>query len=208
MAITGRKPDDCFNQFLEHVRALVSKMLPTDCPMLCPRGPKAGAQQLRILRFANPSAHHAIPLETRAHGTVYLYLAQELTTEPHEDGFALRTKKYWYKLYEQSPAENDDAIVRWEYASADPIHNTPCRHHVQFGKMVKPYPLGSSVFDFTRFHMPTGWVTMEEICRFLVCEFGVEPPCGAEWPNVLAAGEDHFFGKATNRGAAGRNRGE
>lgn len=205
MAISGRTPDDCVDQFLTHVRGLAGKMLPTVCPLLCPRGPKsAAALPPRILRFANPTAHHAIPLETRAHGSIYFYMAQELTTEPHADGFALRTKKYWYKIYERSPAVDGDAIVRWEYASADKVHDTPCRHHVQFGKMVQPYPLGASHFDFTRFHMPTGWVTMEEIFRFLVCEFGVKPPCGAAWPSVLAEGEDHFFNRATDRGASGR----
>jgi hypothetical protein len=202
MAITGRTPNDCFDQFLQHVQQLVSQMLSPTYQLLCPRV----TTPRRTLTFANKPALNAIPLKTRAHGTIYLYMAQELTTEPHEAGFVLRTKKYWYKLYDQSPVIGDDAIVRWEYASAARIHDTHCRHHVQFGKMLKPLPIGGSTFDFTRFHMPTGWVTMEEICRFLVCEFEIAPPCGAAWPSVLAASEDHFYSKATDRGASGRDR--
>jgi hypothetical protein len=209
MPITGRTPQECVDEFLAHVSVLASKMLTSRYQMRCPRGPKHDRNPPRTLRFENPTARNAIPLKTREHGTIYLYMAQHLTTEPDPNGYVLRTKKYEYKIYERPPTiDDDDAIVRWEYASANKVHDTHCRHHVQFGKMVKPYPVGDSTFDFTRFHMPTGWVTMEEICRFLVCEFGIEPPCGADWPNVLAAGEDHFYNKATDRGAAGRNRGE
>ena len=213
MAITGRTSNECFDQFVQHARGLVSKMLPSRIPLLCPKPPKAAharALQKRVLRFENASTGHTVPLETRAHGTVYLYMAQELITEPHaEANHVLRTKKYWYKLYGLAPTRTDDAdaIIRWEYASADPVHNTPPRHHVQFGKMVTPVPLGTSTFDLTHLHMPTGWVTVEEICRFLVSYFGIEPLCGADWPHVLAEGEEHFYGKATDRGGRGHNRG-
>ena len=206
MAITGRTPDDCFAQFLGHVSKLVANMLTQRYPMQCLRPPKGRRDtNKRTLSFVSDD-DNAIPLVTREHGTLYLYLAQELWTEElARNSYKLRTIRYWYKLYAQSPSVDDDAIVRWEYAKVAPVHSTSCRHHVQFGKMVTPLPLGGSVFNFEHFHMPTGWVMLEEICRFLICEFGVEPPCGDEWPRVLSEGEDAFYGGFTNRGGSGRS---
>jgi hypothetical protein len=93
--------------------------------------------------------------------------------------------------------------VRWEYATAAPGSSGPCRHHMQFGKMVAVQRFGSGQFDFTRFHMPTGWVTLEEVFRFLVHEFGVQPPCGVRWPAVLRDSERAFYQNFTDKGASG-----
>lgn len=203
MPITGRTPEDCFDQFRTHVGALVAEMLPTECPMLCLRPAKKLPQDRRTLAFRCPDSMDAVPLETREHGTVYLYAAQELRTFAEAGQQRLRTVAYWYKLYTEDSLLNDDAVVRWEYASATPGTAGPCRHHVQFGKMVPPVAFGSGTFDFTRFHMPTGWVTMEEVFRFLVHELGVDPPCGTRWPDVLQASERAFFGGFTDKGASG-----
>lgn len=205
MAIARRTADDCFDAFLGHVRQLVGDVLTRRYPMLCPRPPKGRRQNVRTLSFANAVHDHAVPLDTRDHGTVYLYLAQELTAK-QEGGqdFVLRTQRYWYKLYGKSPSLDDDAIVRWEYVRpTSRVHATPCRHHVQFGKMVEPHPLGESKFNFTRFHIPSGWVTIEEVCRFLICEFGIAPPCGDDWPRILADAESRFYSSFTNRGGSG-----
>jgi hypothetical protein len=203
MAITGRTPDECFNRFLDHVGPLVRKMLPTDCPMLCLRPPRDRPQDKRTLRLANPPHYHAVPLDTRDHGTVFLYMAQELHAEPENGAFRLRTVKYWYKIFAESPTVNDDAVIRWEYAKAERRHTGPCRHHVQFGKMAPSISMGAGSFDLTRFHTPTGWVTMEEIFRFLVHELAVQPPCGDQWPDVLHDSENAFFTSFTDRGASG-----
>lgn len=177
MAITARTSDECFERFRKHVGGLVADMLPTSCPMICQRPAKRLPQDRRVLRFACGDSD-AVRLETRGHVPVYLYIAQELQTSLEGGQQRLRTVAYWYKLYTEASLAEDDAVVRWEYAAAAPGSGGPCRHHVQFGRMVVGVPFGSGVFDFTRFHMPTGWVTMEEVFRFLVHELGVEPPCG------------------------------
>lgn len=205
MAITARTAEECFDRFRGHVGALVSEMLPTDCPMLCIRPPRSGKQDRRTLCFSNPSCLDAVPLETRAHGKIFLYIAQELRTFPDNGQQRLRTVAYWYKVFSESPLVNDDAVIRWEYASATPRNIGPCRHHVQFGKMVPSVPFGSSAFDLTRLHMPTGWVTMEEVFRFLVHDLGVAPPCGARWPDVLEKSERAFYQGFTDKGATGHS---
>jgi hypothetical protein len=205
MAITARTPEACFDQFLDHVRPLVRKMLPTNCPMLCAKPRAKAPQDRRTLSLANPQHDDAVPLDTRDHGTVFLYMAQGLHAERKGSAFRLRTIAYWYKIFAGSPNVNDDAVIRWEYAKADRGYSGPCRHHVQFGKMAPSIDMGSGSFDLTRLHMLTGWVTMEEVFRFLVHDLGVQPPCGDEWPEVLHESERAFFSNFTDKGASGYN---
>ena len=200
MAIVGRTPDECFKTFLDHVGPLIANMVPTDCPVLCPR--RRGQPLQRTLSFANPEHDDAVPLKIDG-GTIYLYMAQELRAVREDGAYRLRTVAYWYKLFPRSPLENDDALVRWEYKAADPGCPGPCRHHVQFGKMAPRMALGATHFDLTRFHMPTGWVLMEEVLRFLVHELGMKPRCGDRWPEVLRDSEDKFYDSFTDRGGRG-----
>lgn len=206
MAITGRTPEECFERFRAHVGALVKEMVPTHCPMLCKRPPKHKPQDRRTLSFACPDSMDAVPLSTREHGTIYLYMAQELRTFAENGQQRLRTVAYWYKLYTEASLLDDDAVVRWEYAQAPPGSAGPCRHHMQFGKMVPNLPFGSGEFHFTRLHLPTGWVTMEEVFRFVVHEFGVQPPCGESWSKILRESEDAFYAGSTDKGASGLTR--
>jgi hypothetical protein len=46
--------------------------------------------------------------------------------------------------------------------------------------------------DLNRLHVPTGWVFLEAVIRFLIADFGVAPPCGTKWPGILADGERLF----------------
>ncbi len=41
--------------------------------------------------------------------------------------------------------------------------------------------------------MPTGWVTIEEVIRFLIVDLELKPPCGDDWPSTLAESERAFF---------------
>jgi hypothetical protein len=204
MAITARTAGECFTRFKDHVGPLVDKLVPTNCIIQCPKLTKQ--DELRTLRFVNPEHRNAVPLESE-HGRLYLYLAQELRAEQQEGGlFRLRTVKYWYKIYDRSPAEQDDAIIRWEYEAQQTPWNRHSRHHVQFGQMVPSIPLGNSranAFNLTRLHMPTGWVLMEEVFRFLIHDLGVVPPCGSEWPQVIHESEDAFYSGFTSRGGRG-----
>lgn len=203
MPITGRTPDECFDRFVEHVGPLVSSMLPTKFPMRCPRPAKSLPQDRRVLSFASSQHADAVPLKTRL-GTAYLYMMQELLAARQSDGsYRLRTVAYAYKLFAECPTLEDDAIVRWEYVSADPGHDGACRHHVQFGKIAPTIPFGTGSFNLTRLHMPTGWVLMEEVFRFLVVELAVKPPCEDRWPEVLRASEQAFFQGFTDKGASG-----
>jgi hypothetical protein len=170
--------------------------------MRCPRPAKNLPQDRRTLSFANAQHDDSVPIRTRL-GTAYLYMSQKLVAEQSDGLYRLRTRAYAYKLYDACPTLDGDALVRWEYEPAPAGHDGPCRHHVQFGKMVPAVRFGSGTFNMTRFHMPTGWVLMEEVFRFLICELGMEPPCEDEWPVVLQRSERAFFTGFTDKGASG-----
>jgi hypothetical protein len=126
-------------------------------------------------------------------GTLFLEVAQLLGTEREtRNKHRLRTVKYWYRLQQTATAE---ALVRWEY---DPGVLPRCRHHVQFGRPTT-LQIGMSGLDLNRLHLPTGWVTIEEVIRFLITEMEVRAPCGEEWRTKLADSERRFFEEFTSK---------
>jgi hypothetical protein len=46
---------------------------------------------------------------------------------------------------------------------------------------------------------PTGWVTIEEVIRFLIVDLGMSPPCGDDWPNVVRESERKFYEDFTGK---------
>jgi hypothetical protein len=51
--------------------------------------------------------------------------------------------------------------------------------------------------DLDKLHLPTGWVTIEEVIRFLIAEMGV-PPKIDDWDDKLVE-SDRFFREWTRR---------
>jgi hypothetical protein len=45
--------------------------------------------------------------------------------------------------------------------------------------------------DFDKLHLPTGWVTIEEVIRFLIAEVGVKPKAN-NWDEELIKSEELF----------------
>jgi hypothetical protein len=79
--------------------------------------------------------------------------------------------------------------VRFEYVSrhTDPAFRYP-RHHVQFHR---DYDGVRGDFSPHKFHIPTGWVTIEEVIRFLITDLGV-PPLIENWDEELRRSEEQF----------------
>jgi hypothetical protein len=61
-------------------------------------------------------------------------------------------------------------------------------------------PLGDHCLDLNRVHIPTGWVLLEEVLRFLVIELGARP-AQVEWDSVLQKSESAFFTQFTSKRA-------
>ncbi|MCO5176630.1 MAG: hypothetical protein M9890_06620 [Thermomicrobiales bacterium] len=95
------------------------------------------------------------------------YIAQTLdgVEDPDRKQLRLRAVSYVYAL---QPHSWDDRIVRWEYVKFPAQESFWCRHHLQG-------PLEFAIRDsrgaihtstLNEWHLPTGWVTIEEVIRF------------------------------------------
>jgi hypothetical protein len=183
--IVRRTPGECYQTFLDHIRPLVGKVITTH-PLICIR--IANDDHRRTLEFADAKA---VPLETR-HGRLYFYMAQQLGVEPEGKQHRLVTQQYWYRLQEQPTGQ---AVIRWEY-DKETRADRHARHHVQIqGKA----PIQGGHLDLNKLHTPTGWVTTEEVARFLIHDLGVTPPAGDTWPAVLMESERAFYEDFTGK---------
>jgi hypothetical protein len=139
-----------------------------------------------ILEFVRGAVATSVPLETNR-GTLYLTVNQDL--EAFREGikqFRLRTRRYAYKLL-SSEAPTAEAILRWEYV-AETGDEDHCRYHLHAKAVI---PSGDEGLRLDRLHVPTGWVLIEHVLRFLFIDLGVRPRTD-DWPRLLRESEARF----------------
>jgi hypothetical protein len=191
MPIIARTPAECFRRFENHVRKLVADTVTPTHPLQ--RLFVTGETRM-TLSFRQGSGGVAVPVKTQF-GRLFFYLGQALEAVEEQDGrFRLRTRQYWYRI-QDSPDLKTKALLRWEYDTETP-RDAFCRHHAQ---VRQDLPLGTKTLSLDKTHLPTGWVTMEEVIRFLIVELGVKPPCGDEWPRILETSERAFYEQFTGK---------
>lgn len=197
MPIRGNTQKECFEIFREHVAKLVGAVLPTKVTVLAP----VMREDLnkRVLSFGAPGPQSkTVGLKSRTHGTIFVYLSQNLETVPEDGAFRLRTEKYSYFLYDRSPTSTDEPMFRWEYV-ADPGSGKWCRHHFHVGRVVGPerqsiqLPLSDGHVDLNHLHIPTSFVLIEYVIRFLINDLGVIPKDELTWQDTLRSSENRFF---------------
>jgi hypothetical protein len=188
--IIERKPEQAFKRFHQHINRLVTATVTLPAHV---RLAWTSRGDLGFLEFVRGDGiGTAVPLITRF-GTLYWTLYQVLETEAELTKYRLKTKEYSYRLLDLDDPRAD-SIIRWEYVSDAPPTGY-CRHHVQVTTGVR---LGGSIFDMNRAHTPSGWVTIEEILRFIIVDLGVLPRT-KNWPSVLAASERKFYEDFTSK---------
>jgi hypothetical protein len=192
--IVGRTPKECFDEFAMHIRALCAATLTKRHQLITMRTSAGDDREMKL------SYHHgddpvAVPLKTKAHGTVHFYVGQLLRADSEGKRFRLATHAYWYRL-QAEPSLAAQAAIRWEYEREVGKGKRHCRHHVQQRANLQ---IGKSLLDLNKAHVPTGWVTIEEVIRFMIVDLGVKPPCGSTWPDVLARSERKFFEEFTSK---------
>ncbi len=127
-------------------------------------------------------------------GGLFLAVSQQLEVEAQPDKmWRLRTMEYNYHLLE-GPSPDSRWIIRWEYKSHSRQRNEHPRHHVHLATIIDT-PAGK--MDFDKLHLSTGWVTIEEVIRFLIAEVGVKPKAH-NWDEELIKSEE-LFRKWTGR---------
>lgn len=197
MPIREGSPKACFDRFVNHVQDLVARILD---PTLfvshkIPRG--AGLHcDIQLGAFGD----RAVKLKSNTHGKVYLYMAQDLVAVQIGSQYELRTRKYWYKIYEREPELESEPLFRWEYAPGE--CGSHCRHHFHVGKGAAQksvcLPLGSSEVDLNKIHIPTRYVLIEDIMRFLIADLGVVPVTDT-WEPLLVESEQVFYNKYSSK---------
>ena len=197
MPIFGRKPWAAFKAFETHVQQLVGQLLPTQQPVNLVGS--RDDEDTAYLGFApSPGSARATVVLDTAHGKLQFYFRQELhAVYEKEDGFRLSTRRYWYHLYK---GDAIDAFMRWEYVDRklEPEARYP-RHHLHVHDIVLPVGDSGAGIDLKKAHLPTGWVTIEEVLRFLINELGVTPPCGDRWNDEILDGERRFYEDFTSK---------
>jgi hypothetical protein len=193
VAILGRTPRACWNAFIEHLNPLVHGTLPTHVPfdvtVLGTEGDQA------ILGFRGT---YTIPFKTRRFGEIHVHIGQSLrctsdSKRSANERYKLGTRKYWYRI--QSEVGNKaDAIVRWEYVSPTlPEYadhgKRHCWRHMQ---MSHDLPLPKGKLDLDDAHLPSGYVFIEDVIRFLISDLGVKPS-DDDWHDTLIASERKFW---------------
>lgn len=109
------------------------------------------------------------PLSTQR-GRFGLSIGQTFEGVSEPGGIRLTTRSYRYVL---TPEGAQEGLFRWEYEKRWPRpEDRWCRHHLQ-GTVSVPLPLGSVALD--ALHVPTGYVTLEEVLRFCIVDLGAKP---------------------------------
>ena len=132
----------------------------------------------------------AARLSTRF-GPMALYIGQRYEAVPvADDRQRLITAEYRYTL---TPGKLDEAtqrdpLLRWEYVRDVPDDATWCRHHLQGPVRLQ---IGKAKLSLNDLHLPTGYVTIEEVLRFCIADLGVKP-LSRQWHRLLEESYQRF----------------
>lgn len=178
--LVGSKPQELFIAFRDHLNSLLHKTI-TDCPLSL----VTTTENRAFINFGTANDPIAAPLRT---APWHLYLGQVLSAvQIGKKSWRLRTLKYSYWL-QDGPTNDDKWFLRYEYVSRELGQSIHPRHHVHIPANIqhtKPQ------VDLTKIHLATGWVTVEELIRFLISEIGVKSR-NAQWDRLLSASEEAF----------------
>jgi hypothetical protein len=193
MPIIERSPKECFDRFAKHVRCLFAATVSKSVPVIT-TAVMAGKEGRATLQFSMPDGK-AVQLRTE-YGRLFFYACQQLRTVPGKEKSThrLETLRYWYRLQEDA-SPKASALMRWEYDKTTPPHLS-CRNHLQAQSLVA---CGDHKLDLDKLHSPTGWVTLEELIRFLIVDLGIKPPCGKDWVTTLIKSEAAFYEEFTSK---------
>ncbi len=147
-----------------------------------------------MLSFRDGGSPGEAKLMTRF-GEIGLFLGQTckaVSKGKKPQKFRLKTLSYRYHL---KAATARDAALRWEYVKQ--LDRPYCRHHVQGPLQV---PFGDAQLSLNDVHLPTGFVTIEEVIRFCLVELEARP-LSENWDEILRDSYREFKTKFAPRGS-------
>ena len=182
MAITGRSLGEAAARFRDHLNSVLARTI-TQIPLsLLVFEGKAQA----MLTFRQDGAPVGVPINSRF-GPLRLWIGQVCGASTRDDGTTrLYTSRYRYTL---SVGASHEPLLRWEYERARPTAASLwCRHHLQGAIELK---VGDTTVRLNDWHLPTGYVPLEEVIRFCVVDLGVSP-VSDDWDAVLVDSYQRF----------------
>ncbi len=179
MPITGRTLPDAAQNFCDHVNFVLSRTVTHTHAVL------VEVPERFQITFRQAGQPITAPLNTYF-GRMGLYFAQVCGSVVRQDGLhELRTINYKYALY---PDVGEEPIIRWEYIKEPPPEARWCRHHLQGPIDIR---FNEGIASLNDIHLPTGYVTFEEVLRFCIADLGV-PPIDDDWDNTLRDSYERF----------------
>jgi len=177
VAIEGDTLAEAVERFREHLNGLLARTVTqARVVALAHRSPRRAPLFVTLALRHGGGAIEA-PLRTR-YGPMCLYLGQRCESVQRGRRHRLVTAAYRYTLRGET---QEAPLLRWEYERHWPDPGARwCRHHLQ-GDV--PLPLGAGV-SLNALHLPTGFVTVEEVLRFCIVDLGVAP-LAADWHERL-----------------------
>ena len=140
-----------------------------------------------MIGFRETGGPVAVPVKTKSHGTLLLSMHQNVRAVAHKTlGFELQTTKYRYAL---ASSLEEEAPIRWEYDKFLEDGKRHCRNHLQGTMTIR---LGGGGISLKKSHLPTGWVLIEDVIRFLIVDLGVKAK-ESGWHDVLEESRKAFF---------------
>ncbi len=193
MPILGRTPEAAAKKHFEAFNALLRATL-TQSPLVMVKRPKS--------RGAPPEFHSAfcgkretvdVPLKTRF-GTVGLSVGQRCGIVRDKKTHRLFTLEYRYML---TPEGADQPLGRWEYVREPETTARWCRDHLPG---TPAFALGKRAVALNVLHLPSGFVTLEEVLRCCVVDLEVKPLSPA-WNEKLETSDRRFQADRSDRDA-------
>jgi hypothetical protein len=177
-------PRDALEAFRTHLNDLLHHTVTQSSLALTSIGPAM------VMEFRANGRSHAVNVGRGIH----LYLGQTIEAVRKGDEIRPRTLAYAYRIAE-GPELADRWMVRWEYNSRERLDALHPRHRCHLPGSVQ---VGRREMRLDKLHIPTGWVTVEEVIRFLIHELKVKP-LSKDWDTRLIRSEEQFR-RWTSRG--------
>ena len=178
--LCSANPNDVFNTFTQHINSLLHRTI-LDVPLV-----QIIAKDRAFLEFR----HHGEAISVSLGDGFYLYLNQTLKAKKEGDVHCLQTLAYSYRVG-QGPSRQD-WLIRWEYNSRETqegARGLHPRHHCHLRAGLPCF--GNQELLLAKMHIASGWVTIEEVIRFLIHELGVTPKTD-NWDQILRESEEKF----------------
>jgi hypothetical protein len=133
------------------------------------------------IRFRSHGSPGIAVLQT-VYGPMELYIGQLCESFIGDDRLhTLRIRSYRYAIFR---ARDTQPLMRWEFVRYPGDDARYCRSHFQGPIRMGIVDRDGREGNLQSWHLPTGWVMIEEVLRFCIVDLGVTP-LNDDWHRIL-----------------------